>query len=293
MVIAIHGRNFRAEVRHYIERMLHILVHQYHAKLFFSKDFARLIQKHELQAYDGQLYYTNHSDLPEVDFFFSVGGDGTMLESVTHVGARQIPIVGINTGRLGFLATIAPHELEDAVHNLYNGYYHFDDRSLIHLDSNCQLFGELNFALNEFTVTKRDTASMIIVHAYVDGEYLNSYWADGLIISTPTGSTGYSLSCGGPIVFPRSKNFIITPVSPHNLSVRPLIISDQSVISLQVEGRSRYFLASLDSRSEIIDSSVQIAISKERFCARLVQMKEHSFMETLRNKLNWGLDVRN
>lgn len=292
MIIAVHGHNFRQDTRPHIEHMLSLLVHTYGAQVFLSESFARLLDRHHVR-FSPKGYYHNHSDLPDVDFLLSIGGDGTILEAVTHVGARQIPIAGINTGRLGFLASIAPQEVEEALHNLYHGYYHFDDRALLHLDSNCQLFGELNFALNEFTVTKRDTASMIVVHTYVDGEYLNSYWADGLIISTPTGSTGYSLSCGGPIVFPRSQNFIVTPVSPHNLSVRPLIISDQSIISIRVEGRSRYFLASLDSRSEIIDSSVEIALSKERFCARLIRMKEQSFMETLRHKLNWGLDVRN
>ena len=164
---------------------------------------------------------------------------------------------------------------------------------LISLESDTDVFDGLNFGLNELAITKRDTSSMIVVHTYINGEYLNSYWADGLIVSTPTGSTGYSLSCGGPVVLPESNNFIIAPISPHNLNVRPLIISDESIISFEIEGRSKNFLVSLDSRSKVIDASVQIAVKKERFRTQLLKMNEDNFLNTLRKKLSWGLDIRN
>jgi NAD+ kinase len=223
----------------------------------------------------------------------SIGGDGTLLETVAYVGARETPILGINTGRLGFLATTAPGQIKDAVSSLYNNYFTLEERSLIHLDTDRELFDGLSFGLNEFTITKRDTASMIVVHTYIDGEYLNSYWADGLIVATPTGSTGYSLSCGGPVVLPQSGNFIISPVSPHNLNVRPLVVSDNSVISFEIQGRSKNYLVSLDSRSRVVDASIGLAVRKESFRARLVQLDGNNFLQTLRNKLNWGLDVRN
>jgi NAD+ kinase len=168
-----------------------------------------------------------------------------------------------------------------------------EDRSLVKLESSIPLFKGLNFGLNEFTIHKRDTSSMITVHTYIDGDYLNSYWADGLIVSTPTGSTGYSLSCGGPLISPLAKNFVITPVSPHNLNVRPIVVSDDSEISFKIEGRSEKFLVSLDSRSAPIDASVELKIKKEIFVAKLVKFHNYSFFDTLRQKLNWGYDMRN
>lgn len=237
--------------------------------------------------------YRHPQEIFDANFIFSLGGDGTLLETVTHVGAREIPIVGINTGRLGFLATISPPQVKTAIHHLFQGYYTFDDRSLISVESDKDVFEGMNFGLNEFTITKRDTSSMIVVHTYIDGEYLNSYWADGLIVATPTGSTGYSLSCGGPVVLPQSSNFIIAPVSPHNLNVRPLVVSDDSVISFEIEGRSKNYLVSLDSRSKVVEQTIQIAVKKEQFKTRLVKMNGDNFLTTLRNKLNWGMDTRN
>jgi len=164
---------------------------------------------------------------------------------------------------------------------------------MLTLDANPTLFGDVNYALNEFTITKKDTNAMLTIHAYMNGEFLNSYWADGLLVSTPTGSTGYSLSCGGPVVLPQSNNFIIAPISPHNLNVRPLVVSDNSVISFGIEGRSKNFMASLDSRSRVIDANIQLAVRKEKFKARLIKFSEDNFLNTLRSKLNWGLDIRN
>ncbi|TAE17297.1 MAG: NAD kinase [Bacteroidetes bacterium] len=291
MKIALHGRNFKPEAQPYIAQMLKQL-QQRGAELSISKTFAEFLHPLELFPDDCHLYHT-HEDLGNPDFFLSFGGDGTLLEAVTHVGERQTPIVGINTGRLGFLANTSPNELNAMIDCLYKGYYTFDDRLLISVISDEDIFEGINFGLNEFAITKRDTSSMIVVHTYLNGEYLNSYWADGLIVSTPTGSTGYALSCGGPVVMPQSNLFIVAPVSPHNLNVRPLIVADDSVISFSIEGRSKNFLVSLDSRSKVIDSSVQIAVRRERFKARLVKLQEHNFLNTLRHKLSWGLDTRN
>lgn len=228
-----------------------------------------------------------------VQFVFSIGGDGTLLDTVTYVGSLQIPILGINTGRLGFLATINPERIAPALDALYKGHFVIEERSLIRVETDPDVFGKVSFGLNEFSILKRDTSSMIVVHTYIDGEYLNSYWADGLIVATPTGSTGYSLSCGGPVMLPQTNNFIIAPVCPHNLNVRPLIVSDRSVISFEIEGRSNNFLLSLDSRSVPVEANVQIAVRRETFSAHLVKLNHVNFLSTLRSKLNWGLDRRN
>ncbi len=233
------------------------------------------------------------NDLAGADYFISIGGDGTFLESVTYVKDTNIPIAGINTGRLGFLATISKDKVKDALDAILKGYYSKERRSLIKVESENDIFDGLNFGLNEFTILKRDSSSMIVIHTYIDGVYLTSYWSDGLIIATPTGSTGYSLSVGGPVVIPTSSNFIISPVSPHNLSVRPLIVSDDSVISFAIEARSKNFLVSLDSRSRKVDVNMQLAVRKCDSEVSLIKLFEDNFLDTLRNKLNWGLDVRN
>ena len=205
-----------------------------------------------------------------IDFLFSIGGDGTILDTLTLVQNSGIPVVGINTGRLGFLSSISQKEVSKAIDSLVRGHFSLDKRTLLRLESSHTLFGEVNYALNDLTIHKKDSSSMIIINTFLNGEYLNSYWADGLIIATPTGSTGYSLSCGGPIIAPHSDNFVITPIAPHNLNVRPIVVSDKHVISLEVEGRSQYFLASLDSRSVTIDSSVQLAVRIEDFKIKVV-----------------------
>jgi len=215
------------------------------------------------------------------------------LETVTHVGKSEIPILGVNTGRLGFLATTNKALISEALESIENNQFAIDTRMLLKVDSSESIFDDLNYGLNEVTVLKQDTSSMITVHSYINGEFLNSYWADGLIIATPTGSTGYSLSCGGPVVMPHSNNLILTPVSPHNLNVRPLVVSDSCTISLEVESRSGYFMVSLDSRSRTIKSGLKLQIRKEGFSAKLIKFDGYSFVNTLREKLNWGLDVRN
>jgi NAD+ kinase len=291
MKITLHGLNFEPEFKPYIQHLINIL-DQEGFETFVTHAFHRTLHKLGLDAKGTQVLGTRE-ELQDMDFVISVGGDGTLLDAVCYVGAYETPILGINTGRRGFLATIAKDDIAHAIQVLIVKKYSLEDRSLVRLESEPSLFGGINFGLNEFTIHKRDTSSMITVHTYIDGEYLNSYWADGLIISTPTGSTGYSLSCGGPLISPLAKNFVITPVSPHNLNVRPMVVSDESEISFKIEGRSQKFLVSLDSRSTPIDASVELKIKKESFVTKLVKCHNYSFFDTLRQKLNWGFDMRN
>lgn len=238
--------------------------------------------------------FNSYEDLKsETDFLFSIGGDGTLLDTVFLVKDSNIPIVGINAGRLGFLSSISRENVELAISSLAKGHYALDTRTLLRVEANHPIFVGENIALNEFTLHKKETSSMITIHTYLNGEYLNSYWADGIMIATPTGSTGYSLSCGGPIIVPQSETFVITPIAPHNLNVRPIVVSDKNVISLEVEGRSQHFMATLDSRSVTIDSGYQLAVRRENYTINLVRMNNEDFLNTLRKKLNWGLDTRN
>ena len=238
--------------------------------------------------------FKKHKDIAyKVEYIFSLGGDGPLLDTVTLVRDSNIPIVGINLGRLGFLSSISKEEVDQAIEALQQKSYNVDSRSLLHLDSNKPIFGDTPYGLNDFTIHKKDTSSMIQVHAYLNGEFLNSYWADGLIVATPTGSTGYSLSCGGPIISPTSNNFVITPVAPHNLNVRPIIVSDDSVVSFEIEGRSKNIMCSMDSRFVAIDYSYQLAVRKETFTVQMVRLAGRNFLNTLRDKLAWGEDKRN
>ena len=229
----------------------------------------------------------------QIDVVITLGGDGTILGCLKLVVDTEIPILGINLGRMGFLADIEKAKIKEAVEAVVAGRYNLDKRSIIRLDSNIPLFGNLPYALNDFTLLKRDTSSMVTIHAYVNGDYLNTYWSDGIIMATPTGSTGYSLSCGGPIIFPSSNNFVITPVAPHNLNVRPIVIPDDAVVSFEIEGRAENFLCTLDSRFETISSSVKLAVKKADFKIALIQLEEGHFLHTIREKLAWGLDKRN
>lgn len=291
MRIGIHGRDFQTKSTKFIENVLEQLK-QRKAEVWLSSKFVKQIKTPLLGEIKYKIFELGDS-LRNFDFFFSLGGDGTMLESVTYIGKAEVPILGINTGRLGFLAITSRDEIDRALEALFTGNYKVESRTMLKLVSSSKLFEPQNFALNDFTIMKKDTSSMITVHVFVDGELLNSYWSDGIIVSTPTGSTGYSLSCGGPLVYPKSESFIITAVSPHNLGTRPIVISDKSEITFQIEGRSKKYLVSLDSRFETIDDSVSLKIKKERFNAKLVQLPGHHYFNTLRQKLNWGLDIRN
>ena len=227
-----------------------------------------------------------------IDFLICVGGDGTILDALTIVRDSNIPVLGINTGRLGFLANGQLEDLKLVISQLEKGNYTLDSRTLLAVESSDDLF-EYNYGLNDFVIHKKETSSMIVLHTYLNGEFLNSYWADGLIVSTPTGSTGYSLSCGGPIIFPNSENLIITPIAPHNLNVRPVVVSDNYVISFEIEGRASNYMAGLDSRSCSVNRESQIAVRKADHRVNLVRLPDDNFMDTLRSKLHWGLDKRN
>lgn len=250
------------------------------------------------------LYLKDFSNTPHVgsyeeliqympDLVITLGGDGTILNAITIVRDTGIPILGVNMGRLGFLSNVEKSKITHAVQAVASNNFTVESRSMIRVTSNIPIFEPTPYALNDFTLHKRDTSSMITIHTYVNDEFLNSYWADGLIVSTPTGSTGYSLSCGGPIVFPGSGNFIITPVAPHNLNVRPLVLSDTNKISLVIEGRSENFLSTLDSRYETVTHEHKITLSRCEFNVRLAMVDNIDFKTTIRQKLMWGLDKRN
>jgi NAD+ kinase len=292
MKVAIYSRG----LEDYQQTSLLILLNElrkYNIEIIISRSVADKYPE-ILDNNKGAGVFNNTHDLDEsVDCLISLGGDGTILDTVTLVCDKNIPILGINFGRLGFLASIGKEEITTAVDALVNGTYVVDKRTLIHLDADIPLFGDTPFALNEFALHKRDTSPMIKIHTYLNGEFLNSYWADGLIVSTPTGSTGYSMSCNGPIVFPESSSFLITPVAPHNLNIRPIIVSDENIISFEVEGRTHQFICAMDARKEIVEKNIQLAVKKEKFTVSLVRLNENSFLSTLRSKLTWGLDKRN
>lgn len=234
------------------------------------------------------------ADLDEhIDALISLGGDGTLLDTVCLVRDKQIPVLGINYGRLGFLASLGKETIEEAVKALQERTYVLDRRGLLHLDASIPMFGEEPFALNELVIHKREFSPMIKIHTYLNGDFLNTFWSDGLIVSTPTGSTGYSLSCNGPVVFPESESFVITPIAPHNLNIRPIVVPNNNVISFEVEGRADDFICTLDSRKEVVAKTVQLAVKKESFSFNLVRLNENNFLRTLREKLTWGFDTRN
>ncbi len=290
--VAIYCQHIPKDGLPYIQLLLAEL-EELKVEYALNEAFARKLKKKGLLVEAS--HYSDTQELEKIgaSCLITLGGDGTILSAMTYIKKLDMPILGINLGRLGFLASIEKTFIPDALRNWYSGRYTIDERVMLYLESNQNLFGDNSFALNDFTIHKRDTSSMITIHTYLNGAFLNSYWADGLIVSTPTGSTGYSLACGGPIIFPNSGNIVITPVAPHNLNVRPIVISDNSVISFEVEGRTDSFLATLDSRSRSIDKGYQLAVRKCKRKARLIRMDSTSFMKTLRNKLAWGADIRN
>jgi len=263
------------------------------AEIIIYSDFYDFIKSLDSDAIKVDGTFNSRAELSDVNVFISVGGDGTFLEAVTLVRDASIPILGINSGRLGFLADVAKEEIESAMNYIFSGNLKYKQLDLLCLETDAGLFGDLNFALNELTIQKRDSASMVTIHTYLNGELLNSYWADGLIIATPTGSTAYSLSVGGPIIHPSSKSFIINPIAPHNLTVRPIIVPNDMQITLKVEGRADKFLASLDSRSVVFEDSIELRVKKADFSISVVDLPGISYNQTLRNKLMWGADKRN
>lgn len=292
MRIAIYGRDFNDSVLPFVQEVFDALADNKIEILVYQKFDAFIQSKVTVPPNTG--VFANHSDLvSKADILLSLGGDGTLLDTLALVRDSSIPVIGINFGRLGFLASINKTEINGAIKALINGEYSIDKRSILSVESKKSLFGEVNFALNDITIHRRDNSAMMIIHAYMDGEFINSYWADGLIIATPTGSTAYSLSCGGPIILPNSQNFVITPVAPHNLNVRPIVVPDDVTLTFEVDARSTKFLVTCDSRTETVDRTVKINISKAKFNINLIRLNNETFLTTLRNKLLWGIDTRN
>lgn len=294
MKIAIYGQFYHEHSENYIQFILDAL-QNYNAEVCIEANFLEIIKAQEGMSYDFSEVTTFTTLDASYDFFFSIGGDGTILKSVTFVRDLGIPIVGINSGRLGFLATIQKEKITKSIQNILQGNFSVSERSLLSIETdpeNSQL-QPLNFALNEIAVNRKNTTSMIKVETLVNGEFLNSYWSDGLIVATPTGSTGYSLSCGGPVIDPSTNSLVITPIAPHNLNARPLVIPDNCVITLKVSGREESYLVSLDSRIATLDNETVITIKKSPFTIKLVQLLDDSFVKTLRKKLLWGEDKRN
>ena len=293
MNVAVYSRGVDLDQQQSLNALL-LELNRYDITIYIFED---LLKKFSLVSPPGKsplIPFSCFSDLHNsIDCLISLGGDGTVLDAITLVGEHPIPILGINYGRLGFLASISKDELSLMVDALVNRTYVIEKRSLIHLDSNLPIFGSTPYALNEFAIHKRDTSPMIKIHTYLNGEFLNSYWADGLIVATPTGSTGYNMSCNGPILFPDSASFVITPVAPHNLNVRSIVVPDTSVISFEIEGRTEELICALDARKEIVGKQIELAVKKEQFGVHFIRLNENSYLTTLRTKLTWGLDKRN
>jgi NAD+ kinase len=291
--VAIFGQSFYPETEKYLIQLLEVLKTN-DVEVIIENDYYKLLQIEN--SVENLKEMTTFKTLDEsVDLFFTIGGDGTILSAAKFVKHLNIPIIGINTGRLGFLATVHKDEIKKSIEDILNGHYKISERSLLEvkLDSSSTALGEFSFALNDVAISRKETTSMITIETWLDDEFLNSYWSDGIIISTPTGSTGYSLSCGGPIVTPQTKSFIITPIAPHNLNARPLVIPDHLEIKLKISGRENQYLISLDSRLASLDKDTTVLIKKADFNIKLVWLHNDSFITTLRKKLLWGQDKRN
>jgi len=292
MRIAVFGKKF-GDVFFASCKSLFRILKQNNVEVIIHKPFYEFLLTTVKMKPEVTGFFTDYPIEKDVDLVFSIGGDGTFLEAVTYVRDTGIPIVGINSGRLGFLADISQQEMQVAINDILKGNYQTRQLDLLALQTDGDYFNDNNFALNELAISKRDSSAMITIHTYVNNEFLNSYWADGLIIATTTGSTAYSLSVGGPIMHPNSQSFVITPIAPHNLNVRPIVVPNNVEVTLKVEGRDSKFLASLDSRSEVFENSIHLRIKKADFSINVIELSKHSFFTTLRNKLMWGLDKRN
>lgn len=292
MNVAIYGRRVNKQnAQHYVQFLA--ILKEYGWNPILEKDLKdQLIKKVGIAGnYDE---FSSRAEFKKgIDLAFSIGGDGTFIQTVSYIRDSGVPILGINTGRLGFLANISTSQLDQTMEMVRKKEYVFQKRSLLKIETESNIFGEDNIALNEVTIHKKDTASMITVHASLDGNYLNSYWADGLIVATPTGSTAYSLSCGGPIVTPGCQIHLLTPIAPHNLNVRPMVVPDHLPITLSVEGRERTYLISLDGNSKSIPQGEEVTVRKADFMINVIKFQDNNFLDTIRNKMLWGLDKRN
>ena len=290
MTIAVYARNTKDNNPNYLENLL-VLSTKENFKVLIFKPYLDFLNETFNKSFIVDTYSNSEELIAKADYVISLGGDGTMLETLEYVRKSGIPVLGVNTGRLGFLATVFKEDFEKAIQLLIKEKFTLDKRELIELDKTT-CFNEVNYALNEFTIHKKESSAMINIETFVDDIYLNSYFADGLIVSTPTGSTAYSLSCGGPIMVPDSDNFIITPIAPHNLNVRPIVISNNKTLSFRVSSRSDTFNVSLDSRSKTINNLSELIIKKADFKFHMISLEGQHFFETLRNKLLWGIDKR-
>ena len=289
MKFALFGNTYQAKKSAHIIRLLSILK-KYNAEIFISREFYRfLVDEQNMDIQTAGVFEGNDF---EADMVLSIGGDGTFLKAASQVGRKNIPILGINTGRLGFLADVSPEEMEDTFEDIYHHNYKVEDRSVLQVQSNGQPLKGYPFGLNEIAVLKRDSSSMITIHTSINGAYLTTYQADGLVIATPTGSTAYSLSIGGPVIVPHSSTIAITPVAPHSLNVRPIVINDDWEITLDVESRSHNFLVAIDGRSETCKEGTRLTIRKADYKIKVVKRPNHIFFHTLRNKMMWGVDGR-
>jgi len=292
MNVAIYGRKVTKQDAPDFAALLKI-IHDLGWKAILEKELKSQLVKKTGCGADCDTFSSHHDLRSGIDLAFSVGGDGTFIKTVSYIRDSGVPILGINTGRLGFLANIGRDHIASTMEMIQQKRFVYQKRSLLRVETEHDLFGEDNIALNEVTVHKKDTASMITVHATIDGNYLNSYWADGLIVSTPTGSTAYNLSCGGPIVTPGCQVHILTPIAPHNLNVRPMVVPDHMPIKLTIEGRERKYLISLDSNSKHVPQGSEILIHKAEFMINVMKFEDNNFLDTIRNKMLWGIDKRN
>ena len=292
MRISIYGKAFNPEFHPYLNKLF-VRLRKENISVSIYQPFNDFINSETKCDTESFSLFNNQTDLPnDTNFMVSIGGDGTFLETITFVKDKRIPIIGLNSGRLGFLANIAKEDIDSAFDAILENRFTYEFRTLIELKSPSGVFSGYNVALNEVTIQKKDS-KMIVVHAYLDNEFLNSYWTDGLIISTPTGSTAYSLSVGGPIVIPASNNFIIAPIASHNLTVRPIVIPDNMELTLKVDGRFDKYLLTLDNRTKELDKLTEVILRKSKFQIKMLQLHNNNFYNTLRNKLMWGIDKRN
>ncbi len=292
MKIAVFGKRFENEFDHAVRTLLCDLNGRSHELVLYS-GFREFLEKREVLPEAKLKEFSTHTDAASCDLFISIGGDGTLLDSVSFVRDSEVPILGINTGRLGFLSNVSSDEIKAAVDAIDQKNYTLDKRTLIH--AQCEVIppDAFAFALNEVTVYKHSDASMVTVHAYLNDRLINTYWADGLIVATPTGSTAYSLSCGGPIMTPGSEAFVLTPIAPHNLNVRPLVLPNKSELILRAEGRTTTHKLTLDSRPFELPTGVDVRLKTADFKIHLLNLEGQHFFQTIRNKMMWGLDKRN
>ncbi|QQL48481.1 NAD kinase [Mucilaginibacter ginkgonis] len=291
MKIAVYGRQFNDMALPYAQKVFEVLA-ETDVEVYVPQDFHDFLSQ-KLPNFKYAILDKDKRLKGYIDMFFTLGGDGTLLDTVSVIKDSGIPVLGINFGRLGFLAVVNKGEIEGAIKSVLKGEYSIDSRTLMCISSENDVFKDHNVALNDITFHKRDDSAMITMHAYLNGEFLNTYWGDGIIISTSTGSTAYSLSCGGPIIFPQSDTIVITPVSPHNLNVRPIVLPDSCTLSFEVETRSANYLISCDSHTAVIDKNMKFEITKATYDFNLVRLNNETYLNTLRTKLLWGLDARN